>query len=356
MELSGAEILIRTLIDHNLDTYFGYQGSCIMQIMDCLYDNNEARNIHVRHEQGAVHAACGYAQLADKPGVVLVTSGPGATNTVTGIADAYCSGIPLLVITGQVSSNMLGTDAFQEADMISITAPVTKWNCQIRKADQIADTVIKALKIAVSDRPGPVLLDITKDAQTNKAEYTPSLTPIDCSCIVAANTTASDCKPKNVLYEEIIKTLHESGKKIVLAVDKVPNDFYSDEYFCSNKVLKSGIFGVSGFGLPAAIGASHATKDKTICLVAGGLEFQATIKELGVILQQALDIKMIILTNSPDNRFEIKNPDLIQFASAYGIKGGRVEKKENLSGSIQKMLNSTGSYLLEVRDDLFENP
>lgn len=239
--------------------------------------------------------------------------------------------------------------------MISITAPVTKWNCQIRKADQIADTVMKALKIAVSDRPGPVLLDITKDAQTDKAEYTPSLTPIDYSCTVTTKTTAIDHKPKNVLYEEIIKTLRESGKKIVLAVDKVPNDFYSDEYFCSNKVLKSGIFGVPGFGLPAAIGASHATTDKTICLVASGLEFQATIKELGVILQQALDIKIILLTNSPDNRFGVKNPDLIQFASAYGIKGGRVEKKENLSGDIQKMLNSTGSYLLEVRDDLFEN-
>jgi thiamine pyrophosphate-dependent acetolactate synthase large subunit-like protein len=139
--------------------------------------------------------------------VVLVTSGPGATNTVTGIADAYSSGISLIVITGQVASTMLGADAFQETDMINITSSITKWNCQIREAEQ----------------------------------------------------------------------------NILLAIDKVPNYLYQEEYFGYNKVLKLGLFGVPGLGLPAAIGAKYAMSDKTICLVSGELEFQATIKELEII-------------------------------------------------------------------------
>lgn len=354
MKLSGAEILVRSLTDHNLDTFFGYQGSCVMQIMDCLYENKDITHILVRHEQGAVHAACGYAQLANKPGVVLVTSGPGATNTVTGIADAYSSDIPLLVITGQVASNLLGTDAFQEADMVSITAPITKWNCQIHKANQISETVSKALRIAVSGRPGPVLLDITKDAQTDTAEYAPALTPVDCYTAIT-NTVKSYSQPSKKLYSEVVKALQKSDKEIVLAIDKVPNDFYTEEYFGSNKVLKSESFGVSGFGLPAAIGAKYATADKTICLVAGELEFQATIKELGVVLQESLDIKMIVLTNSADRKFQVTHPDLIKFVSAYGIKGDRVSNKENLSDSIHNMLNSAGSYLLEISEELFEN-
>lgn len=354
MELSGAEILVKSLTDHHLNTYFGYQGSCIMQVMDCFYDNKQIEHILVRHEQGAVHAACGYAYYANKPGVVLVTSGPGATNTVTGIADAYSSGIPLIVITGQVASTMLGTDAFQEADMINITSSITKWNCQIRKADQIADAVYKAIKIATSDRPGPVLLDITKDAQTGKAEYCPATKPIDCNCISAIIPSELVNFPQKKLYDEIIQILKNSAKDILLAVDKIPNDFYIEGYFEGSKVIKSKLLGVSGFGLPAAIGARYAMPDKTVCLVAGELEFQATIKELGIILEQGLDVKMAILTHSANNMFEVIHPDFIKIASAYGINGYRVAKKENLAKDIQEMLNYKGSYLLEINEDLFK--
>lgn len=355
MKLSGAEILVQSLTDHNLDTFFGYQGSCIMQIMDCFYNNNKITHILVRHEQGAVHAACGYAQLANKPGVVLVTSGPGATNTVTGIVQAYNNGIPLLIITGQVASNLLGTDAFQEADMLSITAPITKWNYQIRKADEISNAVSKALRIAVSDRPGPVLLDITKDAQTDKAEYIPAPMLIDYNIVSKRHRTALNSQPVKRLYSEVIRILQESGKDMVLVVDKIPNDFYSDDFWGSNKVMKSGTFNVPGFGLPAAIGAKYATADKMICLIVGELEYQATIKELGIILQQGLDIKMIVFTHSTNNRFEIKHPDLMKVVSGYGIKGSKVSNKENLTKNIETLLNSTESYLLEISEELFEN-
>lgn len=348
MELSGAEILIQSLANHHVDTIFGYPGACVISILDHLYGNKDIRQILVRHEQGAVHAACGYAQLSNKPGIVLVTSGPGATNTITGIADAYSSGVPLIIITGQVSSALLGTDAFQEADMVSVTASITKWNCQIRKAHQIADAVTKAFKIATSGCPGPVLLDITKDAQTNKTLYTPQTVLVTNSCSFTKSTQALHTRHQKPLYKEVLHALKKSGKEIVLVIDKLPNDFYPEEYFCSDSVLKSDIVGVAGFGLPAAIGATFAISGKTICLVAEVVQFQATIKELGVIKQEGLNLKIILLNESADRKFQLKNPDFIQIANAYGIQAEKVHSNGDLCSSIHKMLNTTESYMLEI--------
>jgi acetolactate synthase-1/2/3 large subunit len=171
--VTGSEALIRSLINEGVDTIFGYPGGAAIPIFDALYDHkNEINHILVRHEQGAVHAAEGYARASKKVGVVLVTSGPGATNTITGITDAMMDSIPLVVITGQVASSLLGTDAFQEADVIGITQPITKWAYQVRRAEDIAWAVSRAFYIAASGRPGPVVLDIAKDAQNNKTPYT----------------------------------------------------------------------------------------------------------------------------------------------------------------------------------------
>lgn len=348
MELTGAEILIQSLANHHVDTIFGYPGACVISIFDHLYDNKGFRKILVRHEQGAVHAACGYAQLANKQGIVLVTSGPGATNTITGIADAYLSGVPMIVITGQVSSHLLGTDAFQEADMLSITAPITKWSCQIRKVDEIADTIDRAFDIAISGCPGPVLLDITKDAQTHITQYISKSAFVSNDCSFVNNPQPSYVQSQNPCYEKVLHALKESEKEIVLVVDKQPNDFYSEAYFCSGKVLKSDIWGVAGFGLPAAIGAAFAVSDKAICLVAGVLEFQATIKELGVIKQEGLNIKIILLNDFTNNRFQIKHPDFMQIANVYGITAEKVDANGNLHRRIRKMLNTTESCILEI--------
>lgn len=165
-KITGSEALIKSLLNEGVDTIFGYPGGAIMPVFDSLYDyKDKLKHILVRHEQGATHAAEGYARTSGRVGVALVTSGPGATNTVTGIADAMIDSTPIVVISGQVASSLLGSDAFQEADVVGIMQPVTKWAYQIRRPEDIAWAVSRAFYIASTGRPGPVVLDITKDAQ-----------------------------------------------------------------------------------------------------------------------------------------------------------------------------------------------
>nr|MBC7613866.1 biosynthetic-type acetolactate synthase large subunit [Pseudopedobacter sp.] len=168
-ELSGSQILLKGLIAEGVDTIFGYPGGAIMPIYDALYDfKKELNHVLVRHEQGATHAAQGYARSSGRVGVVFATSGPGATNLITGIADAQIDSTPMVCITGQVFAHLLGTDAFQETDVINITTPITKWNYQVTDASELPEVLAKAFYIAKSGRPGPVLIDITKNAQIQK--------------------------------------------------------------------------------------------------------------------------------------------------------------------------------------------
>lgn len=170
--ISGSEAVMKAFIAEDVETIFGYPGGAIMPIYDALYDyQNQLEHILVRHEQGAIHAAQGYARTSGKTGVVFATSGPGATNLVTGLADALIDSTPLVCITGQVFAHLLGTDAFQETDIVNITTPVTKWNYQITDANEIPSVLAKAFFIAKSGRPGPVLIDITKNAQLQKIEF-----------------------------------------------------------------------------------------------------------------------------------------------------------------------------------------
>src|SRR6187455_3719073 len=173
--ISGSEAVLRAFVAEGVETIFGYPGGAIMPVYDALYDYHDRLNhILVRHEQGAIHAAQGYARVSGKTGIVFATSGPGATNLVTGLADALIDSTPLVCITGQVFAHLLGTDAFQECDVVNTTIPVTKWNIQVTEAKDIADAVAKAFYIASSGRPGPVLVDITKSAQNEmieEAEY-----------------------------------------------------------------------------------------------------------------------------------------------------------------------------------------
>ncbi|MEP6647730.1 MAG: biosynthetic-type acetolactate synthase large subunit [Saprospiraceae bacterium] len=170
--MSGSEILIRSLLAEGVDTIFGYPGGAIMPIYDALFHfKNDVQHILVRHEQGAIHAAQGYARVSGKTGIVFATSGPGATNLVTGLADAMIDSTPLVCITGQVASHLLGTDAFQEVDVMNITVPVTKWNIQVTRAEDMVSAVSRAFYIAKSGRPGPVLIDVTKDAQFAKTNF-----------------------------------------------------------------------------------------------------------------------------------------------------------------------------------------
>lgn len=171
-KISGAEAVLQSLIMEDVTTLFGYPGGAIMPIYDALYGFRDSVNhILVRHEQGAIHAAQGYARTSGKVGVCFATSGPGATNLITGLADAMIDSTPVVCITGQVASHLLGTDAFQETDVIGISMPVTKWNIQVTKAEDVAAAIARAFYIARTGRPGPVLVDITKDAQFSLTEF-----------------------------------------------------------------------------------------------------------------------------------------------------------------------------------------
>lgn len=172
IQLSGSQAVLEALLAEGVDTIFGYPGGAIMPIYDALYDyNDKLRHILVRHEQGGIHAAQGYARTSGRVGVVFATSGPGATNLVTGLADAMIDSNPIVCVTGQVFAHLLGTDAFQETDVINITAPVTKWNYQVTDACEIPSALAKAFHVARTGRPGPVLIDITKNAQLQLFDY-----------------------------------------------------------------------------------------------------------------------------------------------------------------------------------------
>jgi acetolactate synthase I/II/III large subunit len=170
--ISGADALLQCLIEEGVDTIFGYPGGAIMPVYDKLVNyEDKIHHYLTRHEQGAAHAAQAYAMVTGRPGICFATSGPGATNLVTGIANAFLDSVPVVFITAQVVSSLIGTDAFQETDIIGVSMPVTKWNCQVKKSKDIPETIAKAFYIAKSGRPGPVLIDITKDAQLEKVDF-----------------------------------------------------------------------------------------------------------------------------------------------------------------------------------------
>jgi acetolactate synthase-1/2/3 large subunit len=211
MEITGSEAVLKALIAEGVETIFGYPGGAIMPIYDALYDYmDQLDHVLVRHEQGGIHAGQGFARTSGRTGVVFATSGPGATNLVTGLADAMIDSTPLVCITGQVFAHLLGTDAFQETDVINITTPVTKWNYQITDANEIPDVMARAFYIAKSGRPGPVLIDITKNAQLQKFNYT-GYTP--CNHI-------RSYRPKPIVRKEYVEAaaalINEAQRPLVL--------------------------------------------------------------------------------------------------------------------------------------------
>ncbi|MBN8531531.1 MAG: biosynthetic-type acetolactate synthase large subunit, partial [Alphaproteobacteria bacterium] len=207
MTLTGADILIKALIDQEVDTVFGYPGGAVLPIYDALFKQNSIKHILVRHEQAAVHAAEGYARSTGKVGVVLVTSGPGATNTITGLADALMDSVPVVCLSGQVPTHMIGNDAFQEADITGITRPCTKHNYLVNDVENLAKTVHEAFHIARTGRPGPVLVDIPKDVSNAPCEY---------HGLVPCNRPSYRPKIKADLHlvEEAVKLIAEAKKPI----------------------------------------------------------------------------------------------------------------------------------------------
>ena len=228
--ITGAEAMIRSIENEGVNTLFGYPGGAIMPVYDALYDHRDTLNhILVRHEQGAIHAAQGYARVSGRVGCAIVTSGPGAMNTITGVADAMIDSTPLVVICGQVGASLLGTDAFQEVDVIGVTQPITKWSFQIRRAEDVAWAVSRAFYIASTGRPGPVVLDFTKNAQTAKVDYEPvkvgfirsyrPCPPMDSSAVAEAASLINSAKRPLVLVGQGVE-LGDARQELLSLIEK----------------------------------------------------------------------------------------------------------------------------------------
>ena len=217
-KITGAEALMRCLEHEGVDVLFGYPGGAIMPTYDALYDHKDTlHHILVRHEQAAVHAAQGYARVSGKVGCAIVTSGPGAMNTITGVADAMIDSTPMVVICGQVGAAMLGTDAFQEVDVVGVTQPISKWNYQIRRAEDIPWAVARAFYIARSGRPGPVVLDFAKNAQTTMIEYAPQTVDFIRSYNPVPETQPGSIEMAAELINQSVKPLMLVGQGVELA-------------------------------------------------------------------------------------------------------------------------------------------
>lgn len=297
--ISGAEILMRALVDEGVTTLFGYPGGAIMPVYDALYDYRKQLNhILVRHEQAATHAAEGYARVSGKTGVCLVTSGPGATNTITGIADAMMDSTPMVVITGQVGAQMLGTDAFQECDVVDITQPISKWAYQIRSAKDVAWAVQRAFYIASSGRPGPVVLDFTKNAQIEKAEYVPGsidfirsyvpIPPTDKQSIVEAAALINEAKRPLVLVGQGVE-LGNASDELKAFIEKagLPAGctLLGLSALPSAHPLNVGMLGMHG-----SLGANKKTQECDL-LIAVGMRFDDRITgKLSTYAKQARKI------------------------------------------------------------------
>ncbi|SDG20387.1 biosynthetic-type acetolactate synthase large subunit [Chitinophaga filiformis] len=537
-KISGALAVIEALVAEEANVIFGLPGGANLAIYDALFDyEQQLKHILVRHEQGGIHAAQGYARTSGKVGVVFATSGPGATNLLTGIADAMIDSTPVVCITGQVFAHLLGSDAFQETDIVNMSMPVTKWNYQITNAEEIPSVMAKAFYIARSGRPGPVLIDITKNAQLQEFEYrgyekchhirsyrhrpivreqyiqqaadlinmaekplivwgqgvilggaenefkafleksgipgawtllgagaissdhalnvgmlgmhgnyAPNVLTNECDLLVAIgmrfddrvtgrldryakqakvihldidpaeidkNVKATvpvwgDCKEtlplltalidrrehkewlqkfhalykeefETVIYPElnpvsgdvtmgeVIRILNECTKgDAVIVSDVGQNQMTASRYAKLNhsrSVVTSGGLGTMGFALPAAIGAKYGAPERTVVVIAGDGGFQMNIQELGTIMQNSLDVKIIILNNRflgmvrqwqelfNDRRYsfsDMENPDFVALAAAYGIKGQCVSERSELAAAMKEMFDNEGPYLLEV--------
>ncbi len=314
--MSGAEALILGLLEEGVDTIFGYIGGAIMPVYDALMNyEDRLKHIRVRHEQGAVHAAQGYARISRKPGICFTTSGPGATNLVTGLADAMLDSTPLVCITGQVGAPLLGFDAFQETDMVSVSMPITKWNFQITSADEIQDTLAKAFFYANSGRPGPVLIDITKTAQFEEVEfnykkinrvrsYIPNPKPTPGSIDRAAELINNSSKPfvlcgQGVTISRAEAEFKEFVEKAGIPVGSTLNGLSA---FPSDHPLSTGMLGMHGNYAP------NVNTNQCDVLIAIGMRFDDRIT--GNVNTYAKQAKVIHIEIDPAEIDKIVKTDV----------------------------------------------
>ncbi|HEU5289660.1 MAG TPA: biosynthetic-type acetolactate synthase large subunit [Cyclobacteriaceae bacterium] len=347
-KISGSEALLRCLVAEGVNTIFGYPGGAIMPVYDALYHYSDKLNhILVRHEQGAIHAAQGYARVSGKTGVAFATSGPGAMNLVTGLGDALIDSTPVVCITGQVAEHLLGTDAFQEADVINTTLPVTKWNVQISEAASIPSQVAKAFYIARSGRPGPVLIDITKNAQfemIDEFEYEPchhvrTYSPkphLDFTAVEEAAELINNAQRPYILAGQGI-LLSDASQELIALAEKagipVASTLLGLSCFPTNHPLYVGFLGMHG-----NYGPNILTNECDV-LIAIGMRFDDRVT--GNVSKYAKQAKVIHIEIDQAEINKIINADVAVHADA----------KEALSALIHRVKSNTHSEWLNKFSD-----
>lgn len=345
--IRGADIVVRSLIAEQAELIFGYPGGAIMPVYDALYDyHDQIKHVLTRHEQGAIHAAQGYARVSGKVGVCLATSGPGATNLITGLADAQIDSTPLVCITGQVAAHLLGTDAFQETDVVGISMPGTKWNIQVRRVEDIAPAIAKGFYIARSGRPGPVLIDITKNAQVDFGEfnYTPCLGfrsykthhPVDLSAIQQAADLINQAERPYLLF----------GQGVVLGKAEAELKFFLDKSGipAASTLLGSGALSEDHPNFVGKLGmhgnyAPNLLTNQCDVLIAVGMRFDDRVT--GDLKRYAKQAKVIHLELDPA---EINK----NVKATVAIQGDCRESLAMLTDSIQEKKH--GDWIAKFRE------
>lgn len=345
--IRGADIVVRSLIAEQAELIFGYPGGAIMPVYDALYDyHDQIKHVLTRHEQGAIHAAQGYARVSGKVGVCLATSGPGATNLITGLADAQIDSTPLVCITGQVAAHLLGTDAFQETDVVGISMPGTKWNIQVRRVEDIAPAIAKGFYIARSGRPGPVLIDITKNAQVDFGEfnYTPCLGfrsykthhPVDLSAIQQAAELINQAERPYLLF----------GQGVVLGKAEAELKFFLDKSGipAASTLLGSGALSEDHPNFVGKLGmhgnyAPNLLTNQCDVLIAVGMRFDDRVT--GDLKRYAKQAKVIHLELDPA---EINK----NVKATVAIQGDCRESLAMLTDSIQEKKH--GDWIAKFRE------
>lgn len=373
--ISGSEILLRCLLLADVDCVFGYPGGAVLYVYDAMYDAAGLRHVTVRHEQGAIHAADGYARASGKVGVCIATSGPGATNLVTGIATAYRDATPLVIITGNVALSVMGTDAFQEADIFGMTMSITKHSYLVRSAEHIPRIVKEAFYVASTGRQGPVLIDLPKDvsacripfryesavqlpgyrpeqeeAESAPAEHVrsagfPQVEPIGAwqrDRPLNREDTGVALTTQCVL--EIIGAM--TGDDAIVTADAGQHQKWAAQYFKLShprSLLASSGLGTMGFAFPAAIGAQAAFPDRPVVSINGDKQFQMCSQELAVCAIHRIPVKIAVI-NSGDT---CGSPDLVLLAEAFGVRGIRARNRIEAQIAWQDALCTPGPALVD---------
>ena len=365
---SGAQMVWDSFVREGVEVIFGIPGGAVIPLYHALPDY-PIRHVLMRHEQAAIHAAHGYACASGRTGACIVTSGPGATNLVTGLATARAAAAPLVVITGQAPSAVLGTDAFQEVDIATITEPVTKHNYLITAIDELPMAIREAFYLAGTGRPGPVLVVMTNDVQRGESAYAypeevdlpgydpspqqggdPVLEPagdVELGWIEDEGSAGSED-----LFEAVVQRI-AGGRRWAMML--VADSGLPAESLARHGAV-TGALGAAGFALPAAIGAQIALPDHEVWVVASDQTFQATCQELATVSQEALPLRIAVVRAGQPSDEDDKGallwrapPDFAMLAAAYGIPGIVVREKGELEGAIAEVASTAGPIVIDVR-------